>query len=366
MKMRKVRLADGSTVEVPAEVADAFEQGGGARHFGGYQYTDAELKAKARELKMVVDSVGQLYRADVETGRLAQQLVTVTLRELFRHEFPEKKWMNAGLITLSTNVDEGATEFGYVESVHSGEAAIVADNATDIPAAEVTGRNNLRAVKTVADYVTYSTQDLRSARLQGLFDIATEKAVAAREAMDLKLNNLIRTGDEAAGLRGITNAPGIVVQNAVNGDWQNPATTGEEIVTDVRTALNTIMNDTDAVEVPNTVVFDVASWTAVSTRVHLPDASDRTILSFLREAFPMIQRWDWEPGMKTADAAGTGPAMLAYRNNPTRVRAVFPMMARALPPQQAGLAFKLHFETRFGGVITPKPRSVLRLDGIGA
>lgn len=332
--------------------------------FGTYQYSDVELKAKIRELKMVVDSIAYLpqYRADVETGRLAQQLVTATLRELFRHDFPEKKWMNAGLITISTNVDEGAKEFSYVESVRSGEAGIVADNATDVPAVDVEGRNNLRGIKTVADYITYSTQDLRSARFQGLFDIAQEKAVAAREAMDLKLNNLIRTGDEANGLRGITNAPGIVVQNAITGGWQTA--TADQIRADFTSAAKSIMDDTDAVEVPNTALFDVASWTRITT-LQNSTASDITLLDWLKRAFPQITRWDWEHGLKTADAAGTGPSCLIYRNDPTRVRAVFPMMMRALPPERAGLAFKLTFETRFGGVITPKPLAILRLDGIG-
>ncbi len=329
-------------------------------------YTDAEIKADAARLRMVVDSVRQMHHADIETGVFASQLVTVTLAELFRHEFPETKWINNGLIPITTNVDEGALEFSYTEIEHGGRADIVAPNATDLPAADIEGRNNLRRIHTVATYITYATQDIRTARLQGMFDIASEKAVSAREANDRTLNELIRTGREDAGLRGITNAPGITVQNAVTGDWQNTATTGAEIVADFRFAANEAMNDTDGVEVPNTALFSVPDWTVISTRVHLPAASDRTILSFLMEAFPMITRWDFEFGLNVADQAGTGPAVLIYRNDPQRVRAVFPMMMRALPPQQVGLAFKLSFETRFGGVIVPKPRSIVRLDGTGS
>jgi hypothetical protein len=325
--------------------------------------TEKQRKDKAAELRRVVDAVPHLpmFRADVETGIYARQLVTVTLAELFRHEFPETKWMNGGLVTLSTNVDEGAKEYSYTELEHSGRADIVADNATDLPAAEVTGLNNLRNIVTVGDYVTYSTQDLRTARLQGMFDIATEKAIAAREAMDLTLNDLIRTGRETAGLRGITNAPGIIVQNAITGTWS--AATAAQIVADFVAAAVVPMNDSDAVEVPDTALFSVANWTRVST-LQNSTASDITVLDYLKKAFPNITRWDWEPGLSTADAAGTGPSVLIYKNDPTRVRAVFPMMMRALPPEQSGLAFKLNFETRFGGVMVPRPRSILRLDGV--
>ncbi len=326
--------------------------------------TEQQRKDKAAELRRVCDAVPHLpmFKTDVETGIYARQLVTVTLAELFRHEFPEYKWMNKGLITLSTNIDEGAKEYSYEELENVGEADIVADNATDLPMADVAGRNNLRSIVTVADAVRYSTQDLRTARLQGMFDIATEKAMAAREAMDRRLNALIRTGRETAGLRGITNAPGITVQNAITGTWSTA--TGIQIVADFTPAANTPTDDTDAVEIPDTALFSVANWTRISTLVHLPNASDRTVLSFLKEAFPHIIRWDWEPGLSTADAAGTGPSVLVYKNDPTRVRAVFPMMMRALPPEQSGLVFKLAFETRFGGVMVPRPRSIVRLDGV--
>ena len=136
--------------------------------------------------------------------------------------------------------------------------------------------------------------------------------------------------------------PGILVTPAITGNWATA--TGVQIVADVRAAINSIINQSSGVEVPNTVVMDTASFTLISTTVHLPGASDRTILSFLREAFPMIQRWESEPGMATVSATG-GPSMLVYRNDQTRLRAVFPMMMMAVPPEQKGLSFVLSFET---------------------
>lgn len=311
----------------------------------------------------IADSVQRLdmFRADTQMGVFAKQLVTATFRELFRFQFPETKWMNGGLIPISSAVNEGATEYSFVEMEHTGRAKIVADSATDIPLADIAGRNNLRTIKTLAVGVTYSRQELRTARMQGLFDMAAEKAASAREAMDRTLDDLIRTGDPGAGLEGVVDHPGILMDTAITGNWATA--TGVQIVADVRAAINSIVNQSSGVEVPNTVVMDTASFTLISTTVHLPGASDRTILSFLREAFPMIQRWDWEPGMATVSATG-GPSMLVYRNDQTRLRAVFPMMMQAVPPEQKGLSFLLSFETRFGGVMMTKPRSMLRLDGI--
>jgi len=282
----------------------------------------------------IANSVERLdmFRADVQMGVFAKQLVTATFRELFRFEYPETKWMNGGLIPISTSINEGATEYSFTEMEHTGRAKIVADCATDIPLADIGGRNNLRRIKTLAVGVTYCRQDIRTARMQGTFDIASEKAASAREAMDRTLDDLIRSGDPAAGLEGVVDHPGILVTPAITGNWATA--TGVQIVADVRAAINSIINQSSGVEVPNTVVMDTASFTLISTAVHLPGASDRTILSFLREAFPMIQRWESEPGMATVSAT------------------------------EKGLSFVLSFETRFGGVMMTKPRSMLRLDGI--
>jgi hypothetical protein len=315
------------------------------------------------KIKNVCDAVARLdmFRGDAQSGLFAQHLVRATFRELFRYEYPETKWVNGGLIQLNTSINEGATEYSYTEMGHTGRAEIVADAATDLPFADVEGNLTIKGIKTIGVAVRYSRQDVRSARMQGQFDIAAEKAAAAREAHDRTMDSLIRSGDAAAGLDGVVNQPGIIIQNAITGNWAGAS--GVQIVADISAAINTIMNGTDAVEVPNTVLFDVASWTLISTKVHLPNASDRTILSFLREAFPMIQRWDWEPGLKSVSATG-GASMLVYRNDPMRMRAVVPMMMSAVPPEQKGLGFVLNFETRYGGIMTPKPRSVLRLDGV--
>ncbi len=313
-------------------------------------------------LKQITDSVRDLpmFRADTQTGLFAQQLVTATFSELFRHEFTETRWMNGGLIPISTSLNEGAPEYSYVESEASGRASIVTDHSTDIPLADFTGRNNIKEIKTVAVGVTYSTQEIRSARMQGLFDIATEKARSARVAMDRTLNDLIRTGDAASALEGVTNHSGIIVANAVNGNWQTA--NAADIVEDVTTAINAVINASGGVEVPDTVVMDVASYTRLST-LQNSTASDSTVLQYLQRAVPMVTRWDWEPGMSAVSASG-GASMLAYRNDATRLRAVFPMLMQALPPMQMNLCFKLAFETRFGGVMVPRPRSILRLDGV--
>ncbi len=334
-------------------------------------YTQTQLRAR----KAYVDAVGSLpvvavtaavaSRNDQETGMFAEHLVISTQRTLYEHSFPERKWVNGGLVSKSTSDDPGAMFTSYVESINSGEAQIVADNATDIPLAELTGRNNIQGVKTVGIGVQYSTQELRTARFQGLFDLASRKSFAAREANDLALNNLIRTGSAASGLEGITNHSGIIVVPSASGAWTT-ATAAVDIRADFSTMINTIINSSDGVEVPNTVVMPIEVEGVLRDILNTPTGgSDKSVFTYLRENYPMITRWETEFGMKTASAAGAR-AILVYNDNRLKVESIFPMMMSALPPTQSpsGLVVNLNFETRFGGIRMPRPRSVLRMDGV--
>lgn len=320
-----------------------------------------------RVIKRICDDFARwahdnLHHVDANAGVFARQLVTATISELFKHEFEETKWANGQLVPFDTGLSDGATEYSYNELVHTGEAKIVADNATDIPLAELQGVNNVRPVKTIACGFSYSTQEIRSAMLNGMFNIVAEKSEAAREAHDFALNRFIRDGVPSKGLDGFTNAPGIAVQIAASGDWAGAATAAT-IVNEFSAAANSIMSASGGVETPNTAVFPLAEYLRIST-LQNSAASDITVLQYLRQAFPMITDWVWEPGLSAADSAGTGPACMIYNKNPRKSRVVMPMSLQALPPEARGLIFKVALESRFGGVMAPKPGSILRLEGI--
>jgi hypothetical protein len=330
----------------------------------------ARIDRIERECNFVMDSVGQCGVArfqDDQSGLFAQQLVRATFAELFRFSYPATKWMNGGLIPLDTSISDGATSYAYTELEQTGEAKIIGSNATDLPMADIAGKNNIEGIESVGIAIQYTRQQVRTARLNGTFEIAAEKVASAREAHDRTLNGFIRNGVPAVGFKGVIDQPGILVDAAITGNWIAGGASADEIIADVTAAINGVMNNSDQIEVPNTVLFPVAEWNLISTlRIGTGlDGSGATVLSFLRTAFPMIQRWDWEPGLSTGSATG-GPCLLVYANDRSRMRAVFPLMMNATPVQERGLSFIINFETRFGGVMTPRPRSVLRLDGIGA
>ena len=322
---------------------------------------DYELRAADR----MCDSIPYLprFRGDSSEGVWAQEMARQTIQRVWEHRYPQRKWINGGLCPINREVSAGALQYNYLELEKIGEAELVATNATDIPHAEVAGQNTTKEIFTPALMVTYSTQDLRTSQETSSFDIVSQKVSALRAGWDLKMNRLIRTGQADNGLEGVTNHSNIVVQNAVTGTW--PGATPDQIIADVTTAINSIDQATDGVEQPNTVVLPNAQYNLLATtRVGVGlDGSTGSILDFLKGAFPEIQRWEKDHGMDVVGAAG-GPAMLVYTNSIDNLSAVFPLMLSPLPPQDDGLSVKLIFESRYGGIMMPRPRSVLRLDGI--
>jgi hypothetical protein len=314
-------------------------------------------------IKKIAKDAGDLLarHTDNNGGLYARQLVVATLEELFRYEYRRTPWASGELISISNAMNEGAREVSWFALGDVGSAGLVADNATDIPVADIQGDMSINKVATIATAVQFSTQDIRSAAMQGLFDISVEKARAAREAHDRKLDELIRFGDSPLGLAGVCNAPGSFVVTATNGNWASSATAAQ-IVSDFTQAYSAIFDGTDGVEEPDTAVLPSAVWTRLST-LQNSVASDITVLEYLKRAFPSITLWRQDAGLNAA-GAGSTPAMMLYSREQDRLRALMPMVLRPLPLEQHGLVFKMVFESRFGGIATPRPKSIARLDNI--
>lgn len=307
------------------------------------------------------DPIRSVRQDDAGAGLFARELVTATFAEVFRHQFPELKFAAGGLIPFATNLDEGAREYSWTELEAIGEAAIVADGADDLPEANVIGSQHIRSVKTIAIAVSYSTQDLRSARMQGLYDLVSEKTSAAREGYDRTIDRLIRVGDASAGLVGFTNAPGILETPAITGTWSTA--TSAQIIADFTAAANAMIENTDAVEIPDTALFPIAQWRRISTLPFDTASGPLTVLDYLKAAFPEIRNWTWESGMATAGPSDT-PAVMIYKNMASHLSAVFPMVLRPLAPEPKGLRVRMAFESRFGGVKVLRPRSIVKLTGV--
>lgn len=315
-------------------------------------------------IRACLDSAEQTaLRMGMDAGEaiFSRMLTEQTLGVLFRHEYAPAKWLNEGFISIDTSLHPGTEEYGYEEITDVGEARIVSPDADDVPTVNIKGERTVQIVKTIAAGFLYSRQEARKAQLQGSFNLVQEKGRVAREAIDRLLNRLIPFGDAAQGLIGLLRAPGILVRTAANGPW----TAGSDpldVLSDFSAAVTDMITGSGGVEVPNTAVFPLATLRMLET---LPFSTlDGTpVLDLIQRYHPFITTWEWDTQMDTAGFDG-GPAIAIFSDDPSKVRGIMPMGMTPIPEQEQGFITKVGIELRWGGIIAPRPRSVLLLQGV--
>lgn len=303
-----------------------------------------------------------LFKADTQQAVFAQHLVTATLKEVFRHEFEELKFVNGGLVPWDTSVPGGALSVGWYDLSRAAGPGdgIVADDAEDIPAVDLAADFHANRAVTVAKAFKYSLQDVETAAMQGLFSLVAEKSTATREEHDRDLNNLVRSGSSDGSMPGLYNFPGIQIEPAITGAWASA--TADQISADFNAAVTAVMTNTVGRGAPDTALFPIAAWRRIST-LQNSTSTDRNVLDRLKADNPFIKRWDWEEGL-VGSGDGSVDSVLIYKNQPGTVRAILPMRMVPLPPQERGLTVKVIMRTRYAGLAVPRPREIVRLDGV--
>lgn len=330
--------------------------------------TDAEYHARATAdaVDEVVDAALEAYdrrvRNDATAGIFLERLVRGGINQVFRHQFPARKWVNGGLVSLDMSISDGATSWDYQEIEAVGEAKTIGHDATDVPMADITGQSHVKPIHLYGIGYRYTRQEMRTAMMQGRFSISTERAVAAREGHDNKLNRVIFEGDTATGSLGLINTPGIIQRVSGTANWATSATAAN-IINEFGQAHEYMLEDSDGVEMPNTVVMPIDVYGRLK-RLPMSQDNSETVLAYLQRNYPEIDRWEWAPEMATGDLARTGPSLLMYNRDPSRLRAIMPMRMRPTPPEARGLGWSVLFETLYGGMMIQRPRSILNLGGI--
>jgi hypothetical protein len=145
---------------------------------------------------------------------------------------------------IDTSADPGAEVITYNQYEEIGQAKIIANNANDLPRADVKGKQFSNIVVTLANYYAYTQQDIRAARMANKSLDAT-KAMAAANAQRQLINRLAFFGDTdylgLSGLKTITAIPEVTIAADGTGSSKTFATkTPVQIVRDINQLINAI------------------------------------------------------------------------------------------------------------------------------
>lgn len=309
-----------------------------------------------------------------ETGAMARELEHV-FAEVYRKEFPDLQ--GRALVPVKTGVASGAESHTYTEVERFGEAKIIHNYATDFPGTEVQGKQTSDVIRGIGDSYQYSIQDLRAAALTKI-KMPTEKAEAAREVMENKLDALVLTGDANTGLKGLNtiatnfNAPAKVTTGTWEAQWAAAATeqalrdVQAGILKDVRALFKSIPDATMGKHRADTLVLDTASYNFLAfTERGGPQGSESSLLNYIMANVPGLT--SVIPWARCNNAGATNKSRaFALKRDPKVLYQVIPQDFEQMPPQARFMAFVIACHMRWGGVVSPFPKAHAYMDGFGA
>lgn len=262
------------------------------------------------------------------------------------------------LIPVSTEADPGAATITYRRYTQVGMAAIVSDYAENSPRVDVYGEEFTSKVYTISDSYGYSRQEIRRARMTGR-NLEVKRANAAKKAYDIKLESITWSGDTAHNISGFIAYPGItqyVVPNGAAGTKTWATKTPDEIIKDVKGIMLAVTSTTNGIEVPDSFLLPYDQYIDIATR-RVTDGDSKTVLSYIKENFPMLKNIDWLIELNGA-GVGSTDQMMMYSKDPDSLTLEIPLPYSQLPPQIKGFAFEIMTEARCGGIIVYYPLSI--------
>ena len=271
----------------------------------------------------------------------------------------------AKLFPVSTEADPGAETISYESYGLVGIAKLIANYADDLPRADIKGTKVTVEIFSAGTSYGYSAQDIRAAKMKGL-NLNARRAIAARRANDTLVNKIAFKGDEDGRIVGILDNPNISVV-VPEADGEDDATvwsskTPLQVLRDLNDAVSSIVDLTNGVEIPDTVVLPIAQYNYLANTIVPDTGGDSIMTNFLRNN-RYIKKIEQAVEMKGAGDGGEDVALI-YRKDKDAVTLEIPMPFTQYAPQARNLEFVVPCESRTAGVIVYYPLSMCKLVGI--
>ena len=303
-----------------------------------------------------------MYRLDAaESVFFARELEYVKAKT-YDIKYPALKARQ--FVPVSNEVPSGAVEVTYEQYNRVGRAQIIQPGATDIPRVDVYGTEFSRPVRWGGAAYGYNLIEIRQAMMAGK-PLSSKKAATARRVQEELLDEVASIGAPSYGIATgfINNATLVAAVHAATAAWDLPGTTADQIIGDVQTLYSAIVNATEGIEYPDTLLIPDSQYAALATRPR-STTSDTTILNFLLKSIPeltAIEPW-WR--LKNAAVGGATDRAIMYKRSPEHLGQDIPQEFEQLPVFQHGTNFEIQTLVATAGTAYYDPLSGRYMDGV--
>jgi len=236
--------------------------------------------------------------------------------------------------------------------------------ATDFPRVDVYGTETTVKVKPVHSGYGYNKDEIARAAKIGL-PLESMRATVAREQIEMKLDEIARSGEATTGLKGLYNAAGIseyTVPDGTGGKTDFAHKTSDEILADLYGIVNYGLTSTNGIEIPDTLALPMNEYLLISQKKIATDSEGATVLNYFLKNTPYIKNVIWLQGLDTAAGAGgdsTG-MMIAWKNSADKLVFDLPMPFTQEDLLQDGLNYTVPCRAKTAGVTVFYPKSIIK------
>ncbi len=287
---------------------------------------------------------------------LDQQLNQISDR-LFDYKRPQLNAREA--FPISYEGDAGAEFITFRQFDETGEAKIIATAGDDLPIANTVMEEYQVKVAMLGNAFDYSVKEVKSSALANV-DLESRRATASQKAIEQKLNMIAWNGDAKYKLQGFFNAPNIPQGSAITGNWNDPATTPQEMYDDVQAGIVAQVDLTKGVFEANEVWLPAGKLATIkSTR--MAEGTDTTVATFIEMNLNVIFKSYAEC---SGAGAGSTDRMVIVNKNADNFTLEIPEELQVLAVQEINLSYLVPMYLQTAGVAVHQPYSVSFIDGI--
>lgn len=283
------------------------------------------------------------------------------------YKFKKKELKYRALIPVSNRDNPGAETITYRMLDMVGAAIVIANYASDLPRADVLGKEFTQKVKSLGIAFGWNTQEIRAASLANV-PLEMHKADAARRSIREKESNIAWNGDSDNGIQGFLDNPNVPILAAVDPgagtDWASK--TPDQIIADVSAMVTKVRTQSKGIHNADTLLLPIEQYNIIANTPRSA-TSDTTILEFITKPGNTygLTLVDWlADELDNAFTGGTEDGAICYEKDAEVIELRIPLELELLAVQQKGLEFEVPGESRIGGVVIRYPLGCLFFTGI--
>lgn len=315
---------------------------------------------RVKKQKLLPDRIRSEKLDAAETAFFREQLEKIKARTYDR-KMPKLRARE--FVPLEPDVDNTMELFTWRGYDMVGAAILASSYADNAPRADVFAKEESVRIFPILGAYGYNLQEIRRSNRHGVA-LDQKRATASKRGTEKEIDRILALGDSTAGLKGLLNLANALTFTVPNGaggtqDWASK--TPEEMLADMIGIVEYIIETTEEVEEPDTLILPRPQMTLARTK-RFSDSSDRTVLDWFKALYPQIQVTSW----RKCAAAGVGSSdrMVAYTRSPEYVAGIIPQEYEQLPVETRNYEFLINTHARIGGVYSPYPLSIAYGDGI--